>query len=86
MALAAMDEHTSQGEEKGHRHSRSHHPRYIFQVSRSGGRPVIRVLDTHTESVFREVSAADFVRFAKNHRDVAQFLLKGGLVPGESPA
>ena len=23
---------------------------------------------------------------AKNHRDVAQFLLKGGLVPGESPA
>ena len=86
MALAAMDEHTSQGEAKRRRHSRSRHPRYIFQVSRSDGRPVIRVLDTHTESVFREVSAADFVRFAKSHRDVARFLLKGGLLPGESPA
>jgi len=81
-----MEEHTSQGEAKGRRHSRTHHPRYIVQVGRSDGRPVIRVLDTHTESVFREISAADFVSFARSHRDVAQFLLKGGLDPGASPA
>ena len=58
------------------------HPRYIFQVARRGNRSVIRVLDTRTDRVFREVSAVEFVAFARKNRDVAQFFMRAGTAPG----
>ena len=49
--------------------------RYIFQVDTATEGGVIRVLDRATATVFREIPVADFVRFARTHRNVKRFLL-----------
>ncbi len=45
-------------------------PRYIFQVdsTRSGG--VIRILDTATDGVFREIPVQDFLAHARKSKDM----------------
>ncbi len=45
-------------------------PRYIFQVDSSTGRAVIRILDTATEGVFREIPVEDFLEYAKRSKDM----------------
>jgi len=39
-------------------------------VDSSGGSGVIRILDTATEGVFREIPVADFLAFAKRSKDL----------------
>jgi len=50
-------------------------PRYIFQVDSASDAAVIRVLDTLTNTVFREIPVEEFVRYARENRDVKKFLL-----------
>lgn len=51
-------------------------PRWIFQLETGGsGGAVIRVLDTRTDTIFREIPIEEFLAYARHHRDVARFLL-----------
>jgi len=52
-------------------------PRYIFQVDSASDGAVIRVLDTRTDTVFREIPVEEFLEFARSHRDVRSFFLRG---------
>ena len=54
-------------------------PRYIFQVDSDSDAAVIRVLDTLNDTVFREIPVDEFVRYAREHKDVRAFLL--GQIP-----
>ena len=55
-------------------------PRYVFQVDSSRERMVLRVLDSSTSRVFREIPIEDFLDYARSHRNVTPFLL--GQLPG----
>jgi len=50
-------------------------PRWIFQVQTGEAGTVLRVLDTTTDSVFREIPIQEFLDYAKCHRNVTPFLL-----------
>ena len=50
-------------------------PRFIFRIDSDSEGAVIRVLDTHTGTVFREIPVEQFVAFAKKNKDVKGFLL-----------
>jgi len=60
-------------EETGQKRHRR--PRYVFQIDSDSEGAVIRVLDTHAGTVFREIPVEQFVAYAKQHKDVRKFLL-----------
>jgi len=49
--------------------------RYIVRLGRDQGHPVIRVLDARSRAVLRQITASEFVEFAKSHRHVTAWLL-----------
>ncbi len=49
--------------------------RYIFQVDSSADGTVLRILDTRSDRVFREIPIEDFLAYARCHRNVKPFLL-----------
>lgn len=57
----------SDGEQRGR-------PRYVFQVGRRDGGAVIRILDTLTDEVFREIPVAVFLQHARTSRDLKRLL------------
>ena len=59
-------------------------PRWIFQVETGGDRPVIKVFDTESETVCREIPIQEFLDYARAHKDLAAFLL-GKVAPNETP-
>jgi uncharacterized FlaG/YvyC family protein len=59
------------GHSDGERRAR---PRYVFQVDHRAGGAVIRILDTVTEQVFREVPVALFLEHARTTRELKRFL------------
>jgi len=52
-------------------------PRYIFQIDSDSEGAVIRVMDTHAGTVFREIPVEQFVAYARENKDVKAFLLEG---------
>lgn len=48
-------------------------PRYIFRIDSDSEGAVIRIVDTLTDTVWREVTVAEFVAFARTGGDVAAF-------------
>ena len=57
----------SDGEQRGR-------PRYVFQVDHRSDGAVIRILDTLTDQVFREVPVALFLEHARTTRELKRFL------------
>ena len=55
--------------------ARRERPRFIFQIDSDSEGAVIRVLDTHLGTVFREIPVREFVAFAKKNKNVKAFLL-----------
>lgn len=49
--------------------------RYIFQVQTGEDGTVLRVLDTASDRVFREIPIRDFLDYARQNRDVTPFLM-----------
>lgn len=49
-------------------------PRYVFQVDSDSAGAVIRVLDTHTDRIFREIPVEEFLAFARHSKNVKAFL------------
>ncbi len=54
--------------------------RYIFQVQTGSEGTVLRVLDTRSDRVFREIPIREFLEYARKNRDVTPFLM-GKLPP-----
>jgi len=49
--------------------------RYVFQIDADPERAVIRVLDSRTSTVLREIPVSEFLAFARKHKNVKRFLL-----------
>ena len=49
--------------------------RYIFQVQTGVDGTVLRVLDTASDRVFREIPIREFLDYARENRDVTPFLM-----------
>jgi len=49
--------------------------RYIFQVQTGVNGTVLRVLDTQSDRVFREIPIREFLEYARKNRDVTPFLM-----------
>lgn len=49
--------------------------RYVFQIDSDSDGSVIRVVDSHSGAVLREIPIAQFVAYAKKNKDVKAFLL-----------
>jgi uncharacterized FlaG/YvyC family protein len=56
-------------------------PRWIFQIDHVEDRTVLRVCETSSGSVFREIPIEEYLAYARRHRDVTPWLratLPGG--------
>ena len=51
----------------------SRRPRYIFQIDSDSEGHVIRILDSETGDIFREIPIAEFLEFAKRSTKVREF-------------
>lgn len=60
---------------KGGAGGRRRPPRWVFQVQTGESGTVLRVLDTTTDTVFREIPIQEFLDYARTHRNVTPFLL-----------
>ena len=49
--------------------------RYVFQIDSDSDGSVIRVVDTRSGAVLREIPIEQFVAYAKKNKDVKAFLL-----------
>ena len=49
-------------------------PRWIFQVDTTSERTILRVCETSSGSVFREIPIEEFLAYARQHRDVTPWL------------
>ena len=63
---------------------RRRRPRWVFQVDSSADRTVLRVLDTESDRVFREIPIEEFLAYARTHKNVTPWLL-GQLPKGARP-
>jgi uncharacterized FlaG/YvyC family protein len=48
--------------------------RYVFQIDSDPDRAVIRVVDSLTDTVMREIPIAEFLEFARTHKNVKPLL------------
>ena len=58
--------------------------RWIVQLETDGDNPVLKVLDTRTDTVFREIPIKEFLEYARHNKDIGRFLM-GQLTPNETP-
>jgi uncharacterized FlaG/YvyC family protein len=49
------------------------HRRWVFTVAKASAGPVIRILDSVTGGVFRDVPVADFLAYARSGTDMRTF-------------
>jgi len=63
------------GTGNGARPARRPRPRWIFQVESAPDGTVLRVLDTHNETVFREIPIEEFLEYARHNKNVTPWLL-----------
>lgn len=64
-----MERSGTEPEEQAAPHRRPR-PRFIFQVDSSSAAAVIRILDTESGSIFREIPVDEFLAFARESKDL----------------